>query len=83
MEILDKIVPFEGIEQLREIVNKRSCATFSWGANQLLVDMQTANMLCKVYDLLKPETQATLDRKMKESKGMFIGVVNRCWQCIN
>jgi len=47
--------------------------------NRLVVDMQTANVICLVYEAIKPENQAKVDRLMRTRSG-FIKVAEISWK---
>lgn len=68
------------IDNLRLIVQKHSAKLFVWKGSQILVDVQTANVMVQVYDLIKPENQEKVARMIKASGEQFHKVVTIAWK---
>ena len=83
IEYFDSDVPVKptGIETVRKIVEGHGALTFTWGkkGDGILVDATTANMLCTVFDVLRPDLQEKVSRFIAKSPAHFIKVVNIGW----
>lgn len=71
------------IVKLRKILESHSCETIKWDDGEELVDVQTANVICKVYDAASRELQYKLQAKMNQSVNAFRGVAVACWSCVS
>lgn len=68
------------IVKLRKIVEDHSYEYFKWPCGgEMVIDVQTANLVVKVYDSLNREQQYKLQAFMNESQLAFSMLVERCW----
>lgn len=67
------------IENVRRIVTQHQYLTFQWeGRNtQLLVDVQSATLIVRIYDAANEKNKATMERMIKKSKWSFISLINQ------
>jgi len=81
MSQTEELTKITGIADVREIVTGSSYKTFTWGddGDDLMVDMQTANMLCTIYDALRPALQTKYSDMLAESRHRFIKLVDFGW----
>jgi hypothetical protein len=81
---LDTVEP-KSIDDVRQIVTGSSAMTFYWGSksNKLLVDMQSANVVCTVYDGVRPELKERILKDIVTSRESFTKLVDMCWKVLS
>lgn len=68
------------IQAMRDAVTNGSyiTATFPESKDEVIVDITTANLVVKVYDLLKPENQAKVESMLQDPAKLH-RFVQFCW----
>lgn len=86
MEAIDELDTTQptSIEDVRQIVTGHSCMTFYWGSksNKVLVDMQTANVICMVYDNIREDLKERLLKDLTTSRESFERLCTVCWKVV-
>lgn len=76
------------VDALRQILATKSYKYFVWASDDrpeyepLLVDLQTANVMMKVYDSINEKNQTTFREQAADNRGYFGRLVDFCWSCV-
>jgi len=77
---LEEGVTRDNIESLRDIVTNHSARSLKFDdGTSMMVDVQTADVILKVYEHLNPDNQAKLNRMVNKDKSSFVRIVDFCW----
>ena len=47
----------------------------------LVLDIQTLNVMCKIYDMLSPRVQKKVDKALNNPDGL-ISYIDKCWELL-
>lgn len=78
---IDNVVCDPTIDDVLRIVQERQFKIFKWDDEQVVVDMQTANVLKTVYEAVNDNTKMKIRESFKSING-FCKTIDIAWKAI-